>query len=134
MKFVLLICIVALGVIIPNAFATSGEISLEKNEFTLYGDGSMVNFSVSGEIFDYLHYPELEIINNNEVIQIVELFPVKNSLYTVIGLDKNWAPGKYSINLTYQNEILDSKSFTIFRDNFVEKEIRSDENMFDIIE
>ena len=137
MKIELIICIVAvclIGFTIPNAFAASGEITVEKTEFTLYGDGNMVHFSVSGEISDYLYYPELEIINNNEVIQIIELFPVKNSFFTVIGLDKDWAPGEYSIHLTYQNKILDSKSFNIFRDNFVEKEIRFDEKMFDIDE
>ena len=137
MKIELIICIVAvclIGFTIPNACAASGEITVEKTEFTLSGDGNMVHFSVSGEISDYLYYPELEIINNNEVIQIIELFPAKNSFFTVIGLDKDWAPGEYSIHLTYQNKILDSKSFNIFRDNFVEKEIRFDEKMFDIDE
>jgi hypothetical protein len=119
---------------IPNVFAVSGNIFLEKNEFTLYGDGNFVTFSINGEIYDYQYYPELEIVNNDGVIQTVTLFPLKNSLFTVIGLDKNWLPGEYFVNLIYQNKILDSKSFNIVRDNIVEKEISIHENMNDIFQ
>jgi len=137
LKIELIICIVAvclIGFAIPNAFATSGEIFLEKNEFVLYGGGSMVNFSVTGEIFDYIYYPTLEIMIDDVVFQTVDIFPNKNSIFSIIGLDKDWSDGKYVVNLKYKNKVLDSKYFTIFRDNVVEKETRTDENMSNIIE
>ena len=72
--FIIAIVIVAMiGVMIPSGFSTSGEIFLEKNEFKLYGDGSLVIFSVTGEIMDYTHRPELEIVQNDLVIQSVKL-------------------------------------------------------------
>jgi len=123
-----------IGVMVPSIFATSGEIFLEKNEFVLYGDGSMVNFSVTGEIFDSVYFPELEIMIDDVVFQTIDIFPNKNSIFSIIGLDKNWSHGEYTVNLKYKNEILDSKSFTIIRDNVVEKEIRTDENMHEILE
>ena len=122
-----------IGVMVPSIFATSGEIFLEKNEFVLYGDGSMVNFSVTGEIFDSVYFPELEIMIDDVVFQTIDIFPNKNSIFSIIGLDKNWSHGEYVVNLKYKNEILDSKSFTIIRDNVVEKEIRTDENMHETL-
>jgi len=121
--------VVMIGIVVPSVYATSGEIFLEKNEFILYGDGSMVNFSVTGEIFDYVYYPELEIVIDDVVFKTINIFPNKNSIFSIIGLDKNWSHGEYVVNLKYQNEILDSKSFTIIRDNVVEKEIKTHPNM-----
>ena len=123
-----------IGVMVPSVYATSGEIFLEKNEFVLYGDGSMVNFSVTGEIFDYANYPELEILIDNVIFQTVDIFPNKNSIFSIIGLDKNWSQGEYVVNLKYKNEILDSKSFTIIRDNVVEMEIKNHQNMSETLE
>ena len=123
-----------IGVMIPSGFSTSGEIFLEKNEFKLYGDGSLVTFTVTGEIVDYTHRPELEIVQNDLVIQSVNLVPIKNSLFSVIGLDKNFSAGEYFVNLKYQNKILDTKLFTITRDNVVEKQTKIHENMSDIFE
>ena len=57
------------------------------------------------------------------VIKTVKLVPVKNSLFTVLGLDRDWHSGKYFVNLIHQNELLDSKPFHIFRDNLVEDKI-----------
>ena len=94
----------------------------------------MVNFSVTGEIFDYAYYPELEIMIDDVVFQTIDIFPNKNSIFSIIGLDKNWSHGEYVVNLKYKNEILDSKHFTIFRDNVIKKEIRTDEKMHEIFE
>jgi len=137
LKSVFIIAIVAvamIGVTVPSVYATSGEIFLEKNEFVLYGDGSMVNFSVTGEIFDSVYFPQLEIMIDDVVFQTIDIFPNKNSIFSIIGLDKDWSHGEYIVNLKYKNEILDSKSFTIIRDNVVEKEIRTDENMHETFE
>ena len=59
---------------------------------------------------------------------------IGDTFHSVIGLDENWASGKYLINLKYQGEILDSKSFTILRDNEVESAIIIYENMLKIVE
>ena len=99
-----IVAVAMIGVMVPNVFATSGEIFLEKNEFVLYGDGSMVNFSVTGEIFDYVYYPELEIMIDDVVFQTVDIFPNKNSIFSIIGLDKNWSHGEYVVNLKYKNK------------------------------
>lgn len=135
-EFIIAIVAVALiGVMVPSVYATSGEIFLEKNEFVLYGDGSMVNFSVTGEIFDHLHYPKLEIMFDNVVVQTVNVIPInKNSIFSMVGLDKDWPDGEYVVNLKNKNKVLDSKSFTIFRDNVVNQETRSDENMHETFE
>jgi hypothetical protein len=127
--YIVMFAVVMIGLIVPPVFAVSGSISLEQDKFTLYGDGNLITFSVYGEINDYLHYPELEIIHDDMVVQTVELFPIKNSLFVVLGLDKNWSSGKYFVNLKYQNEILDSASFDIFRDYSVTQEMVSIENM-----
>ncbi len=134
MLIIAIVAVAMIGVMIPSVFATSGTISLENDEFTLYGDGSVTIFSVTGEITDYIHRPMLEIIHNDTVIQTIKLHPIKNTLYSVIGLDKNWSNGEYFVNLKYQNKILDSKSFNIFRDNTVESKIIIHENMSLIIE
>ena len=118
-----------IGFMIPNVFAVSGTIELEDNEFVLYGGGDVITFSVYGEINNHLDRPSLEIVQKDVIIQSIKLYPIKNSLFTVVGLDKNWHNGEYTINLKYQNEILDSKSFTIHRDNFVPKETVTYENM-----
>ena len=68
------------------------------------------------------------------VFQTIDIFPNKNSIFSIIWLDKDWSHGEYTVNLKYKNEILDSKSFTIIRDNVVEKEIRTDENMHETFE
>ena len=137
MNYVFIIAIVTvamIGVMVPSVFATSGTISLENDEFTLYGDGSLITFSVIGEITDYIYIPMLEITHNNEVIQSIKLVPIKNTLYSVIGLDKNWSSGEYFVNLKYKNKILDSKSFNIFRDNEVESKTMIHENMTLVVE
>ena len=120
------------GVMVPSVFAASGTIELEDDEFTLYGGGDMIIFSVYGEITDHTHRPTLEIVHKDVIVESIKLYPIKNSLFGVVGLDKNWPKGEYVINLKYQNEVLDFKLFTIHRDNFVEKEIRSYDNMSDI--
>jgi len=122
-----------IGVMVPGVFATSGTITLEDDEFVLYG-GNLISFSVIGEITDYTYNPMLEIIHNDKVIQSIELSPSKNILYSVIGLNKNWSSGEYFINLKYKNKILDSKSFNIFRDNKVESKTIIHENMSLIVE
>jgi len=104
-----IVFVVMIGVMVPSVFATSGTISLEDDEFTLYGDGSLTTFSVIGEITDYIHRPMLEIIHNDTVIQTIKLFPNKNTLYSVIELDKNLSIGEYFVNLKYEDKILDSK-------------------------
>ena len=53
-------------------------------------------------------------------------------MFTVVGLDGNWSDGEYSVDLIYQDEILDNKSFHIFRDNVVEDKIIVHENMSEI--
>ena len=134
MFIIAIVTVAMIGVMVPSGFSTSGEIFLEKNEFTLYGDGSLVTFSVTGEIMDYTHRPTLEIVQNDLVIQSVKLYPIKNSLFGVIGLDKNFSAGEYFVNLKYKNKILDTKSFTITRDNIVEKQTKIHENMNDLFE
>ena len=123
--------IIAIAMMAPSAFATSGTIELEDDEFTLYGDGTVTIFSIHGIIHDNSHHPILEISHNDVVIKTVKLVPVKNSLFTVLGLDRDWHSGKYFVNLIHQNELLDSKPFHIFRDNLVEDKIIVHENMFD---
>ena len=134
MFIIAIVTVAMIGVMVPSGFSTSGEIFLEKNEFALYGDGSLVTFSVTGEITDYTHRPELEIVQNDIVIQSVTLYPIKNSLFSVIGLDKNFSAGDYFVNLKYKNKILDTKLFTVTRDNVVEKQTKIYENMSDIFE
>jgi len=127
-----IVVVVMFGVMIPSGFAASGTIELVDNEFILYGDGAITTFSVHGEITDYIHRPTLEIVKNDVVVQTIKLFPIKNSLFSVVGLDKDWSHGDYLVHLKYQNNILDSKPFSIFRDNFIEQKIKVDENMSDI--
>ena len=55
-------------------------------------------------------------------------------MFSVIGLDKNFSAGEYFVNLKYKNKILDTKSFTITRDNIVEKQTKIHENMSEIKE
>ena len=124
--------IITIVLMVPSAFATSGSIELDNNEFTLYAGSSITPLSIHGTIQDYSHKPILEISQNNVVIKTITLFPIKNSLFTVVGLDGNWSDGEYSVDLIYQDEILDNKSFHIFRDNVVEDKIIVHENMSDI--
>jgi hypothetical protein len=124
--------IITIIMMLPSAFATSGSIELDDNEFTLYSGSSVKLLSIHGTIHDYSHKPILEISQNNVVIKTVNLSPTKNSLFTVLGLDRNWSDGEYSVNLIYQDEILDSKHFTIIRDFVIDKETKVYENMSDI--
>ncbi|MDC1103813.1 hypothetical protein OAS49_04785 [Nitrosopumilus sp.] len=124
--------IITIIMMLPSAFATSGSIELDDNEFTLYSGSSVKLLSIHGTIHDYSHKPILEISQNNVVIKTVNLSPIKNSLFTVLGLDRNWSDGDYSVNLIYQDEILDSKHFTIIRDFVIDKETKVYENMSDI--
>ncbi len=110
------------SMILPSAYATTGEIHLENNEFTLYR-GYLITFPVIIEMNDYKYHPSLEIIYNGEIHQKIKLNSIGDTFQSVIGLNDNWASGNYIINLTYQNEILDSESFVILRDNEVESEI-----------
>ena len=128
----MIVSIFMIVMIVPSAFATSGSIELDEDEFVLYGGGNVITFSVYGEITDYIHRPTLEIVKNDVVIQTINLIPTKNSLFSVVGLDKDWSHGDYVVRLNYQNNILDSKSFSIFRDNFIEQKTTINENMFDI--
>ena len=51
----------------------------------------------------YIHRPTLEIVKNDVVVQTIKLFPIKNSLFSVVGLDKDWSHGDYLVHLKYQN-------------------------------
>ena len=129
MLIVAIVAAAMIGVMTPSVFAASGTIELDDNEFTLYGSGAMTTFSVHGEITDYIHRPTLEIVKNDVVVQTIKLTPIKNSLFSVVGLDKDWPHGDYLVRLKYQNNILDSKSFSVFRDNVVEQKTTIDEIM-----
>jgi len=133
-KILIIVSIITIVMMVPSAFATSGSIELDNNEFTLYAGSSITPLSIHGTIQDYSHKPILEISQNNVVIKTITLFPIKNSLFTVVGLDGNWSDGEYSIDLIYQDEILDNKSFHIFRDNVAEDKIIVHENMSEIKE
>ena len=97
-----IVVVVMFGAMIPSGFAASGTIELVDNEFILYGDGAITTFSVHGEITDYIHRPTLEIVKNDVVVQTIKLFPIKNSLFSVVGLDKDWSHGDYLVHLKYQ--------------------------------
>ena len=133
-KVLIIVSIITIVMMVPSAFATSGSIELDNNEFTLYAGSSITPLSIHGTIQDYSHKPILEISQNNVVIKTITLFPIKNSLFTVVGLDGNWSDGEYSVDLIYQDEILDNKSFHIFRDNVAEDKIIVHENMSEIKE
>ena len=55
--------IITIVMMVPSAFATSGSIELDDNEFTLYAGSSITTFSITGTIQDYSHKPILEIFS-----------------------------------------------------------------------
>ena len=113
----------------PNA---SGKIILSENDFKLYR-GSLITFPVIVEMNNFIHKPTLEIIYNDIKIQSVDLFSNGDFFQAIIGLNDNWESGVYKINLIHQNNILDTVSFVINRDNVViEKTIF--ESVFQTIE
>ena len=97
----------------PNV---SGKIILSENEFKLYR-GSVVIFPVIVEMNNFIHKPTLDIIYNDVKIDHVDLFSNGNFFQSTIGLTDNWESGVYKINLIQQNNILDTVSFVINRDN-----------------
>ena len=119
--------------VLPNAYAVTGEMTLENSEFTLYR-GSVIAFPVIVEMSDYIHRPSLEIIHNGEVTQKIQLNSRVDTFHSIIGLNDNWSSGNYIINLKYQGTILDSESFVILRDNEVVSEIIVHENMHKDVE
>lgn len=117
----------------PSVYATLGEITLDQSEFTLYR-GSNISFPVIAEMSDYSYRPTLEITHNGDVTQKISLYSVGDTFQSYIGLNDNWSSGEYIINLKHRGEILDSKSFTILRDNEVKSEIILYENMSQTVE
>ncbi|MBT5278335.1 MAG: hypothetical protein HOL73_01165, partial [Nitrosopumilus sp.] len=128
MKQVLIITLIAvamIGMMIPNVDAAvlgvddtniSGKIILSENEFKLYR-GSIKIFTLTVEGDNFIHKLTLDIIYNDVKIDHIDLFSNGDFFQTVIGLNDNWESGVYKINLIYQNDILDSVSFVINRDN-----------------
>ena len=96
----------------------SGKIILSENEFKLFG-GTTIIVPVIVEMNDFIYKPTLEIIHNDVEIQNISFFSQSDTFQTVIGLNDNWDSGIYKINLIYQNNILDTVSFVINRDNEV---------------
>ena len=129
----LLFVIFIFSIVLPNVYATTGEITLENSKFTLYR-GNMITFPVTVEMSDYIHHPSLEIIHNGKITQKVSLYSIGDTFYSTIGLNENWSSGEYTINLTYQGTILDSESFVITRDNEVTSEIIIHESMHKDVE
>ena len=114
-----------IGMMIPNVDAAvlgvddtdvSGKIILSENEFKLYR-GSIKIFTLTVEGDNFIHKLTLDIIYNDVKIDHIDLFSNGDFFQTVIGLNDNWESGVYKINLIYQNDILDSVSFVINRDN-----------------
>jgi len=128
-----LFVIFILSIVLPNVYATTGEINLENSEFTLYR-GNMIAFPVTVAMTDYTHRPSLEIIHNGEITQNISLRSIGDTFHGILGLNENWTSGDYTINLTYQGTILDSESFVIFRDNEVESKIIVHENMHTFVD
>ena len=97
----------------PNAY---GEIILSENEFKLY-QGNPIIFPIIVEMNNFIHKPTLEIIYNDIKIQSIDLFSNGDFFQSIIGLNDNWESGVYTINLIQQENILDTVSFVINRDN-----------------
>jgi hypothetical protein len=121
------------SMVLPSAYATTGEITLDQREFTLYR-GNMITFPVIIEMNDYTHRPTLEIMFNGTVTQKISLYPIGDTFSSLVGLNENWESGDYTINLKYQGAILDSESFVILRDNEVVSEIITHENIHKPVE
>ena len=123
-----------IGILVPNISAdatrtqnfdgnsvdssASGKIILSENEFKLFG-GTTIIVPVVVEMNDFIFKPTLEIIHNDVEIQNIYFFSQSDTFQTVIALNDNWDSGVYEINLIYQNNILDTVSFVISRDNEV---------------
>ena len=123
-----------IGILVPNISAdatqtqnfdgnsvdtnASGKIIISENEFKLFG-GTTIIVPVIVEMKDFTFKPTLEIIHNDVEIQHISFFSQSDTFQTVIGLNDNWDSGIYKINLIYQNNILDTVSFVINRDNEV---------------
>ena len=97
----------------PNAY---GKIILYENEFKLYR-GGVVIFPVIVEMNNFIHKPTLDIIYNDVKIDHVDLFSNGDFFQSTIGLTDNWESGVYKINLIQQENLLDTVSFVINRDN-----------------
>ena len=100
------------SMIFPNVYAASGDITVDQSEFTLY-HGYMITFPVIIEMSDYTYKPTLDIIHNGNLFQKILLHSIGDTFYSVIGLDENWASGKYLINLKYQGEILEDRKSVV---------------------
>ena len=100
----------------------SGNIVLDQNQITLYR-GNTIPFQITAEISDHKYKPELEIFYKDNLVQKIQLSSIGDTFYSTIGLNENWSSGIYTINLKYQNQILDSEQFVISRDNEIEQEI-----------
>ena len=83
---------------------------------------------------NFIHKPTLEIIYNDIKIQNVNLFSNGDFFQSIIGLNDNWKSGVYKINLIQQENILDTVSFVINRDNEVVVENIIPESIFKNIE
>ena len=129
----ILFVIFTFSIILPQAYATTGEITLENSEFTLYR-GNMITFPVIIEMNDYSYRPTLEIMYDDKVTQKISLHPIGDTFQSIIGLNENWESGDYTINLKYHGMILDSKSFVILRDNEVESKTISYKKMHENID
>ena len=97
----------------PNV---SGKIILSENEFKLYR-GGLVVFPIIIEVENFIHKPTLDIIYNDVKIDHVDLFFNGDFFQSTIGLTDNWESGVYTINLIQQENLLDTVSFVINRDN-----------------
>ena len=103
----------------PNAY---GKITFSENEFKLYR-GSLIYFPVIVEMHDYIHKPTLEIVYDEVIIKQIDLYNNGDIFQSIILLDDNWESGNYEINLKHQNNILDTSSFLITRDNETPSEL-----------
>ena len=114
----------------PNA---SGKIILSENEFKLYR-GGLVVFPIIVEMNNFIHKPTLDIIYNDVKIDHVALFFNGDFFQSTIGLTDNWESGVYKINLIQQENLLDTVSFVINRDNEVAIEKTIFESVFQTTE
>ena len=112
----------------PNAY---GKITQYENEFKLYR-GSLVTFPVIINMYDFIHDPILEIMYNDVSIKTLKLFSNGDEFHSLILLDDNWESGSYKINLKYKNNLYDTSSFNIVRDNEVLTEVISFDSMNNI--
>ena len=111
----------------------SGEIILSENEFKLYG-GSIVIFPIIVEMDNFIHKPTLEILYNHDKLQVIDIFSNGDVYQSAFALDDNWKSGVYEINLVQQNNILDTSSFLITRDNEIIESAKNFKSIFNTTE